>query len=180
MVVRLLLASVISLVAVTPAPAQQPRVEVPGRQVVESGGYLAEVTYASDRVRVRLFDLEGEPVDLSQLWLRRCQLDITAEGGGGVRSRSARPQLVTPRDGSLPYLEARHQLGALHLQDRVDVALRTKNLGGRGDRTVWFEAGWVRLERDPCRVTPGVACRRSGDRDCSLCARRLCRDPAGR
>jgi hypothetical protein len=86
--------------------------------------------------------------------------------------RAARPTLVVPEGGGLPYLEARHQLGALQDQERVTVFVRLKNVAGRGDVTDRFEVAWRRCDGFACAAP---ACRRAPARDCALCRQRLCR-----
>lgn len=157
-----------------PVHAQDP-LAPPGRQVVEADGYLAEVTYSSQRVQVRVYDLSGEPIDLRGLWLRRCAVEIATRRGDNEQSASRKVTLVEPGDGGLPYLEARHQLGQLIDQDHLVVCVRLKNLDGRGDRTVRLWAEWQRVSGCFQGCSPGVECRQTRDRACRLCQRRLCR-----
>lgn len=143
---------------------------VPGRQVIEDNDVLLEVRYTSQRVRLRLFDLDGEPLPLRDLWLRRCDVTIEVERDGGFQRRSSRVVLVEPADGSLPYLEARHQLGALQDQERVTVFVHLKNVAGRGDRTERFTVVWQRCDGFACAAP---SCR-APESACALCRHRLC------
>jgi len=166
----------LTLLLLAPLPLlAQVQTAYAGRQVIEDNGVLLEVTYTSERVRVRVFDLEGQPLDLSSLWVRRCEVTVQADKGHGWASRVSKVELVRPQEG-LPYLEARHQLGALHEQCGVWVHVRLKNLRGRGDRSDRFKVGWERREQAWAR-TRGVRCRQAEDppRECPLCRRSLCR-----